>query len=389
MHQLDLVPAAVEERREPAPDSEVELHPRVLRVLLVHVVALLVRDHLERQLVVVAEEEPPLRVVGDRRRPVEDLDHRQRLLPPQRHEHARHHGEVKGHVALVPVPEVCNHVLGPLVGLGQEHPVGIVRVDLRAHALQVLVRARQVLAVRPLLLVEVGHRVEAEAVEPDVEPEAQDLDHRVLHRRVLVVQVRLVAEEAVPVVLAADGVVRPVRDLGVDEDDPGVAVRLVRVRPDVEVAVRAVRILARGLEPGMVGRGVVHDQVDDHAHPALVGRLDERAEVLDRPVVGIDPVEVGDVVAAVAKRRGIERQHPDAVDPEPLQVVELLLEAAEVAGAVVVAVEERARMDLVEDGRLEPVRVRLEPVHRLLLGALDVAHTPIFITCAPPGARPT
>src|SRR5439155_25161552 len=38
----------------------------ILGVLLVHVVALLVGDHLERQLVVVAQEEPPLRAPGDR-----------------------------------------------------------------------------------------------------------------------------------------------------------------------------------------------------------------------------------------------------------------------------------------------------------------------------------
>jgi hypothetical protein len=112
----------------------------------------------------------------------------------------------------------------------------------------------------------------------------------------------------------------------------------------------------------MVGRGVVHDQVDDDADPVLVRSGDERAEVLDGAVVGVDPVEVRDVVAAVPERRGIERQQPDAVDPEPLQVVELLLEAAEVAGAVVVPVEERARVDLVEDRGLEPERIRLEPV---------------------------
>ena len=96
--------------------------------------------------------------------------------------------------------------------------------------------------------------------------------------------------------------------------------------------------------------------------PRSCAGLDEGAEVLDGAVVRVDPVEVGDVVAAVAKRRGVERQQPDAVDPEPLQVVELLLEAAEVARAVVVPVEERARVDLVEDGRLEPERVLLEPV---------------------------
>ena len=103
MHQLDLVATAVQERREAAADAEVQLHPRILGVLVVHVVALVVGDHLERQLVVVAQEEAPLRVARDRRRVVEDLDHRPRLLAPQRHEHARHDGEVEGHVALVPV----------------------------------------------------------------------------------------------------------------------------------------------------------------------------------------------------------------------------------------------------------------------------------------------
>ena len=81
VHQLDLVAAVVEERGEPAADPDVQLHPRVLRVLGVHVVALLVGDHLERQLVVVAEEEPPLRRARDRGRPVEDLDHR--AAPPR------------------------------------------------------------------------------------------------------------------------------------------------------------------------------------------------------------------------------------------------------------------------------------------------------------------
>ena len=59
-----------------------------------------------------------------------------------------------------------------------------------------------------------------------------------------------------------------------------------------------------------------------------------------------------DVVAAVAQRRRVHRQQPDAVDAEPLEVVELLDQPAEVARAVVVAVEEAADVDLVEDGRL-------------------------------------
>ena len=114
---------------------------------------------------------------------------------------------------------------------------------------------------------------------------------------------------------------------------------------------------------------MVHDEVGDHADPALVGGLDEVADVVDGPVVGLDLEEVRDVVAAVAQRRLEERQQPDAVHAQPLQVVELLGQPAEVAGAVAVGVEERPRVDLVEDRGLEPQRLGLEPVARVVARA--------------------
>ena len=79
--------------------------------------------------------------------------------------------------------------------------------------------------------------------------------------------------------------------------------------------------------------------------------------------------EVGDVVAAVAQRRPVERQQPDAVDPQPLEVVELLGQAAEVARAVAVGVEEAADVDLVEHRALEPQRLGLEPLAGLRVRA--------------------
>jgi hypothetical protein len=129
-------------------------------------------------------------------------------------------------------------------------------------------------------------------------------------------------------------------------------------------------------------RGVVDDEVGDHADAAAVRGLDEVAEVLDRAVVGMDVEEVGDVVAPVAERARVHRQQPDAVDAEPLEVVELLLHAAQVAGAVAVRVEVAADVDLVEEGALEPERVGLEPVARLAGGddrlpAVPVADFPL------------
>jgi hypothetical protein len=76
VHQLDAPPVVAQQRRQTAPDAEVDARLRVVRVDAVHVVALLIGDHLERQLVVVAQEERPLAGVGDRRRLREDVDDR-------------------------------------------------------------------------------------------------------------------------------------------------------------------------------------------------------------------------------------------------------------------------------------------------------------------------
>ncbi len=228
-------------------------------------------------------------------------------------------------------------------------------------------RLGEVLAVRPVPLEEVRHRVEPEPVDAEVEPEAQHLEHRLLHLRVVEVEVGLVVEEAVPEVLAAQRVERPVGGLAVDEDDARLGVALVRLRPDVPLALRVGPIRPRFHEPWMVGGGVVHHEIRDHAHAALVRLLDELAEVVHRPVVGVEREEVRDVVAAVAQRRLVHRQQPEAVDAEPLEIVELVDQAAEVTRAVVVAVEEPADVDLVEDGPLEPERIPFEP----LLGHQD------------------
>ena len=155
----------------------------------------------------VAQEDAPLAARRYLRGLGQDLRDRVALLAPDRHEDAGHQREVERHVALVAadarVAEVLDHVARPLVGLGQQHPVGVEPVDLGPDPLQVLVRLLQVLAVGALALVQVRHRVQPEPVDAEVQPEPQHLQHRVLDERVLVVEVRLVGEEPVPVVLAA------------------------------------------------------------------------------------------------------------------------------------------------------------------------------------------
>ena len=84
---------------------------------------------------------------------------------------------MEAHVALVAVAEVVDDVGRPLVGLGQQHPARVAGVDLLAEALEELVGLRQVLAVGAVPLEQVGHGVEAEAVEAEVEPEADHVEH--------------------------------------------------------------------------------------------------------------------------------------------------------------------------------------------------------------------
>nr|BBJ55753.1 hypothetical protein SAVMC3_83820 [Streptomyces avermitilis] len=103
--------------------------------------------------------------------------------------------------------------------------------------------------------------------------------------------------------------------------------------------------------------GVVHHEVDDHAHAALVGRVHELDEVGQVTELGQHRGVVGDVVAAVAQGGLEERRQPQAVHAQPLQIVQLGGQALQVADTVAVAVLEGADQDLVEDGAFEPLRI--------------------------------
>ena len=109
----------------------------------------------------------------------------------------------------------------------------------------------------------------------------------------------------------------------------------------------------------MLIAGVIDDQLGDDADPAAVRLFQERLEIGQRAVARMDGGVVGDVVAVIAQRRRIERQQPDDVDAEVLQVVELARQPLKIADAVVVRVKERADVRLVDDPVFVP-----EVVHR-------------------------
>ena len=164
------------------------------------------------------------------------------ILLPQRHEHARHQREVKRHVALVAVAEVVAHVGRPLVRLGEQHPVrgSAASSSRRIRFSTACVSGRFSLLV-PSRTQRYGTASSRSASTPRSSQNFITSITASDDRRVVVVEIRLVREEAVPVVLLRHRVERPVRLLGVGEDDARLRKLRVGVAPDVEVALGRAR----------------------------------------------------------------------------------------------------------------------------------------------------
>ncbi len=200
VHEFDALAVVLEQRREPAADAEIEARARVGGVRLVHVVALTARDHLEGELVMVAQEDGPLAIVGNVGCLLHDLHDGMAIFLGDRHVHAWHQGKVIRHVAFVAVAEVVAHVLRPLVRFRQQHAIGVFLRDDLPDRFDDGVGFLEILVAGALALDEVGNGVEPEPVHAIGEPEFHDADDGAHHVRVVEVEIGLMTEEAMPVV---------------------------------------------------------------------------------------------------------------------------------------------------------------------------------------------
>ena len=85
-----------------------------------------------------------------------------------------------------------------------------------------------------------------------------------------------------------------------------------------------------------------------------MGLAQKELEVGQGAVVRVNAPVVGNVVAVVAKRRGIKGQKPQRPDAQALKIVQVLYKPLEVADAVTVAVSERTHVQFVKDGSFVP-----------------------------------
>ncbi len=206
-------PVAAEHRRGP-PADPVTVDPHVLvgREGGEHLVALVLGELVERQLVVVAQERRPAAVARRDRQLADQVLERRGLAAGQREPQplVDEEGELEVQGVAV-VLEERRHLFHGDVALAHEHHVAAPAHRVLAQRVQPALARRRCRRARALdLLHEERHRVHAEAGHAELEPEADGLGDLVADGRVGDVQVGLERRELVQVELARRLVPRPV-----------------------------------------------------------------------------------------------------------------------------------------------------------------------------------
>ncbi len=109
----------------------------------------------------------------------------------------------------------------------------------------------------------------------------------------------------------------------------------------------------------MLDRGVSRDQIQTDPDLPAARLLEEAHQVGVGPVAGSHLAVVRHVVAGILEGRDEAGVQPYGIHAELAQIVELLNDAGDVADAIAVGVVEALRIDLIEDGVLEPFRSRV------------------------------
>jgi hypothetical protein len=216
---------------------------------------------------------------------------------------------------------------------------------------------REVLATGAFPFDKIGHGVEPEPIHTKIEPEIQHLEGRGFHLRIVVVQIGLMEEEAMPEIGFGHWIVGPIAYFIILEDDSRLAVFSRVVGPYIVIApgISGSRA-ARFLKPDMLIAGVIEHQLGDHAQPNLMRGVQKLFEIIQGPVGRIYGEIVGYIISIVPERRRIERQEPDRGNAKIFEIIQLAQQTLKISDAVIVGIAKGFDVQLIDDGFLEPER---------------------------------
>ena len=188
----------------------------------------------------------------------------------------------------------------------------ITLVDPLSNILQILVRLRQVFAAGALPFDQIRHSITPESIQSLIKPKSHHLQHGLSQLGIIIVEVRLVAEESMPVIPLRDGIPGPIGSLRVNKNDPGLLILFVTVAPDVEVAHGRLGRSSGLLKPGMLIGSVIEHEIRNHTDPPPMRFLKEGSEVFEGAVILEHRAIVRDIIAIVPQRGGEKWQQPEA-----------------------------------------------------------------------------
>ena len=217
--------------------------------------------------------------------------------------------------------------------------------------------ARRRFVSQTLILEQRRHHVQPKSSDVAVEPEAHDVRYRPLDRRIAPVQVGLLLVISAVIELpprrdplpsraeeAAGPIVRwraAVAGVGTLECADARRIGRQAIAPDTP-ARHCIGARRGGFtEPGVAVGRVLEDQVHHHADASRTRCGDQPIEIGNRPELRADTAIVGNVIAEIDLRTGIDRREPDRIDAQPLQIGQAAGNAVEPIPSLFVARNER------------------------------------------------
>src|SRR4051812_32380469 len=189
------------------------------------------------------------------------------ILAADAHEEPRHQWKMKRHVTFITVTEIGTDVGRPLIRFRQQDAALVALVDPLSNILQILVRFRQVLADRALSLDQIRYGITPEPIHPLIKPKGHHLQHGLAQLGIIIIEVRLVAEESMPVILLCYRVPGPIGSFSVKKNDRVFLFFFVAFPPDVKAARGRWGGSSALQKPGMLMGGVFEHGVCDDTNP--------------------------------------------------------------------------------------------------------------------------
>ena len=207
--------------------------------------------------------------------------------------------KVEGTMQLV-LGEVGRCLFHGLDCLPEQQNLAAFPIHALTQTLQKCVGLRQPLTTGSLFFEQKRDGVEAEAINTTLQPEIDHLEHRLLHPGVGVVQVGLMPKKPVQVVLLRHRIPLPVGGFEMAEQNRSIAVAGWIVTPNEDLALlAALRRPSGPLKPRVQVACVIQHQIQNDPHVLAVGRRQKPVEGRQVSKVGVDPLEIRDVITAI------------------------------------------------------------------------------------------